>query len=192
MSNGNYEIIKFLKVYVQVGVDGMKAKLAYVLIIIILILIALVVVFYPGKEQASNYSDLVHEFYNMKSFDIMYSSYNSWQPGHTQPVLVLDEQGVNVISDYLFLRPLFYSKRTDIDFDNINLRSLGIFNVLYNRGSTIEGKSFVRILTYDNVVYYKSIIDTEPIRYDSYYPGIEADILEYLGNEDWYSYTLDE
>ncbi|MDF2844272.1 MAG: hypothetical protein K0R00_2698 [Herbinix sp.] len=178
--------------YVKVGINEMKAKLTYLLIIIILILIALVVVFYTGKKHASNYSDLVQEFYNMESFDIMYSSYNSWQPGHTQPVLVVSEQRVNVISDYLFLRPLFYSKRTDIDFDNINLRSLGILNVLYDRGSTIEEKSFVRILTYDNVVYYKSIIDTEPIMYDSYYPGIEADILEYMENEDWYSYILDE
>lgn len=167
-----------------------KIKFLYIIIGLIIISAALVLILIPGKKHASDFSDLVADFYDITPLEIIYSSYNSGQHGHLQPVLAIDESGItDISSDDFFLGPLFHSKRAHLDSNKIELKSLGILYVYYRKEMNGTSQSFVRMTTNDGIIYFKHVNNTDKLIYGDYYSGIEADVLNYLGNEDWYSYA---
>jgi hypothetical protein len=142
-----------------------------------------------NNESKSDFSDLVSDYYNITPIDIEYSLYDSSKIGHIQPVLAVIVSGITDIpSDYLFLSPLYASIQTDDPISNIELKSLGILDVVYLKETNRIQQSFARILTEDGTIYYKKIDNKNELIYEGYYTGMEQDILNDLGNEVWYRY----
>ncbi len=164
-------------------------KRTYLLLITIIISItAIVIILIYGNKNKSDFSDLVSEFYNITPIDLQYTMYDSSKPEHLQPVLVIMDSGITDISNDFFLRPLYFSKKSTIDINSTNLKSLGILDVSYGEGTRKKQESFVRMTTIDDKTYFKNVDNKNELIFDSYYPGIENDILRYMGNKNWYSY----
>jgi hypothetical protein len=139
------------------------------------------------NESKLDFSDLVSDFYDITPIDMSYSLYDSSKIGHIQPVLAVTESVItDISSDYLFLTPLYYSIKTDDHINTTNLKSLGILDVSYVNETDIIQQSFIRITTQDGTIYYKKIDSKNDLIYEGYYIGLEQDILNDLGNEDWY------
>jgi hypothetical protein len=165
----------------------MKNRFLFIISITVLIA-ALVIIFINGKKYKSDFSDLVLDFHNITPIDLEYSLYDSSKSWHVQPVLAIEDPGITDISNDFFLGPLFFSKRSTTDIKNANLKSLGILDLYYGKGTNRKQQSFVRITTNDDITYFKHINDKSKLIFESYYPKIEKDILRYLGNQNWYSY----
>ena len=144
--------------------------------------------YHTGDEVVEDCSDLVSEFYNITPVELQYTVYDSSNPEHVQPVLAITEAGITDISNDFFLGPLFFSKKSTMDINTIKLKSLGLLDITYEEGSNKKQQSFVRMTTVDDIIYFKHVADKNDLIFDRYYPGIEDDILRYLGGQNWYSF----
>lgn len=162
--------------------------LRLLLITIIISITTMVIIFIYGNKNKSDFSDLVSEFYNITPIDIQYAMYDSSKPGHVQPILAIFDDGITDKSNDFFLRPLFFSKKSTMDINATNIKSLGILDVSYGEGTKKKQQSFVRMTTIDDKTYFKKVDNKNELIFDNYYPGIENDILRYMGNKNWYSY----
>ena len=52
-------------------------------------------------------------------------------------------------------------------------------------------ENFIKLEQKDGSTYFKRIDEWDKVEREYYYEGIEADLLNKLGNEDWYVYRLE-
>lgn len=117
----------------------------------------------------------------------IYRDTNKLQPELSVVISKFDKTATD---DYI--KPLLEHKKTEISFDSLSIKSLGVLELFYNNNA--NNQQFLRIFTQDNKIYIKKLSNEiyskiSSNKYTSYYKGIENDILKEVGSEEWYIYV---